>query len=59
MTAGNIDRQAVRDAFANIRQFKGVTGDISFTPDSRDPVKGAVILQIKDGAFVWFAAAGS
>jgi len=38
-----------------IRTFQGVTGDMLFEPGSGDPVKGAVILQIKNGKFVWFA----
>jgi ABC-type branched-subunit amino acid transport system substrate-binding protein len=38
-----------------IRSFQGVTGDMFFEPGSGDPIKGAVILQIKNGKFVWFA----
>lgn len=52
---GKIDREALRDAMSGITDFKGVTGDMKFTPGSGDPVKGAVIMQIKDGKFVWFA----
>ncbi len=55
--AGKIDRQAVRDAFAKIQKYEGVTGDMQFREGSSDPVKSAVILKIKDGSFVYFANA--
>ncbi len=55
--AGKIDRQAVRDALAKIQKYEGVTGDMQFREGSSDPVKGAVVLRIKDGAFVYFANA--
>ncbi len=41
------DRQAVRDALANIKNFKGITGDMTFTEDG-DPIKCAVIVRISD-----------
>jgi len=53
--AGNDDRQAIRDALAEIPEYEGVTGTMKFQPGSGDPVKSAVILQIKDGKFVWVA----
>lgn len=53
--AGKADRQAVRDALANIPKYEGVTGTLQFQPGSGDPIKSAVILQIKDGKFVWIA----
>jgi branched-chain amino acid transport system substrate-binding protein len=56
-SAGKIDRQAVRDALAQIPKYEGVTGTMQFKEGSGDPVKSAVILQIKDGAFHWFANA--
>jgi branched-chain amino acid transport system substrate-binding protein len=56
-TAGKVDRQAVRDAMAKIPKYDGVTGSMTFEEGSGDPVKSAVILQIKDGKFVWFANA--
>lgn len=56
-TAGKIDRQAVRDAMATIPKYEGVTGSMTFEEGSGDPIKSAVILQIKDGKFVWFANA--
>jgi branched-chain amino acid transport system substrate-binding protein len=55
--AGKLDRQAVRDALAKIPKYEGITGTMQFVPGSGDPIKSAVILQIKDGKFVWVANA--
>lgn len=55
--AGKLDRQAVRDALAKIPKYDGVTGTMQFVPGSGDPIKSAVILQIKGGKFVWVANA--
>ncbi len=46
---GNIekDRIAVRDALANIKEFDGITGRMTFTEDG-DPIKCAVIVKISD-----------
>jgi len=41
------DRQAVRDALARIKNFRGITGDMTFTEDG-DPIKCAVIVRISD-----------
>ncbi len=41
------DRQCVRDAMAKIKNFKGITGDMTFTEEG-DPIKCAVIVQITD-----------
>ena len=55
--AGSIERRAVRDAIAAIQNYQGVTGTMRFPPGSGDPVKSAVILQIRDGKFTWVANA--
>lgn len=55
--AGKLDRQAIRDALAKIPKYDGITGTMQFQPGSGDPIKSAVILQIKDGKFVWVANA--
>ena len=55
--AGKVDRQAVRDALAQIPKYEGVTGTMQFQEGSGDPIKSAVILQVKNGAFVFFANA--
>jgi len=41
------DRKAVRDALAGIKNFKGITGDMTFTEEG-DPIKCAVIVRISD-----------
>ena len=50
---GKNDREALLGALSKIREYKGVTGTFRFEPGSGDPIKSAVILQIKDGAFQW------
>lgn len=56
-SAGKLDRQAVRDSLAKVQKYEGVTGTMQFQPGSGDPIKSAVVLQIKDGKFVWVANA--
>lgn len=46
--AGSDDPTKIRDAMANIKDFKAVTGTLSFDKDG-NPIKSAVVLQIKDG----------
>ncbi|MCP4156738.1 MAG: hypothetical protein GY757_53990, partial [bacterium] len=46
--AGSVDRAKIRDAIADTRSFKGVTGDITFD-ENGDPVKSAVIIEINNG----------
>ncbi|MCI5159696.1 MAG: ABC transporter substrate-binding protein [Candidatus Electrothrix sp. AUS1_2] len=41
------DRKAVRDALANVKDFEGITGRMTFTEDG-DPKKCAVIVKISD-----------
>ncbi len=53
--AGTTDRQAVREALSNTAPFTGVTGSIQLQPGSGDPIKSAVILQIKNGNFEFFS----
>mgnify|MGYP003588440559 CR=1 FL=1 len=55
--AGKADREAVRASLSTLPSYKGVTGDMKFQADSRDPIKSAVILQIKDGKFTYFTNA--
>jgi branched-chain amino acid transport system substrate-binding protein len=43
------DRTCVRDGMAEIADFEGITGTMSFD-EQGDPVKCAVIVQIQDGA---------
>lgn len=41
------DRKAVRDALAKIKNFEGITGNMTFTEEG-DPIKCAVIVKISD-----------
>ena len=51
------DRKCVRDALAGIKEFKGITGDMTFTEEG-DPIKCAVIVQITDaGKFSFYESA--
>jgi len=54
--AGSTDREAIREALAQITEFTGVTGTMSFR-GSGDPEKTAVVLQIQEGAFRYFGSA--
>jgi len=54
-TAGKADPRAIRDALAATSGFSGVTGAISFA-GTGDPVKGAVIIRIEKGRFVFDSA---
>lgn len=48
------DRTAVRDSFAKIKNFDGITGNMTFTEEG-DPIKCAVIVKISDkGEFEFY-----
>jgi branched-chain amino acid transport system substrate-binding protein len=48
------DRQCVRDAFAQITDFEGITGKMTFNEEG-DPIKCAVIVRISDaGEFEFY-----
>jgi branched-chain amino acid transport system substrate-binding protein len=52
-----VDRQCVRDALAQIKDFQGITGEMTFT-DQGDPIKCAVIVKISDaGEFEFYKQA--
>jgi branched-chain amino acid transport system substrate-binding protein len=52
-----VDRQCVRDAMAGIKEFPGITGDMSFD-EQGDPTKCAVIVKISDeGKFTFYKQA--
>ncbi|MES0336477.1 MAG: ABC transporter substrate-binding protein [Candidatus Magnetobacterium sp. LHC-1] len=52
-----VDTESVRNALASTTQYAGVTGNIRYVEGSGDPIKGAVMLQIKDGKFQWHSQA--
>ena len=45
------DTAAIREALENTKDFKGVTGTISYTAESHKPDKTASILELVDGKF--------
>lgn len=49
--AGKLDRQAMRDALAQTRDYPGLTGSITINAD-RDADKAAVIQEVRDGKLV-------
>lgn len=53
--AGKADSKAIRDAIAATNGFSGVTGDVSYGKGG-DPVKGAVIIRVEGGKFVFDSA---
>jgi branched-chain amino acid transport system substrate-binding protein len=54
--AQSFDRADIRDALAGIDLYEGVTGVMSFD-EQGDPIKCAVIIEIKDGAFTYYDSA--
>jgi branched-chain amino acid transport system substrate-binding protein len=47
------DRENIKNAMANLKNFDGITGKMDFTPDG-DPIKEAVVVQISpQGEFVY------
>lgn len=56
-SAGRIDREALRNALAKIPRYDGVTGTMQFKEGSGDPIKSAVILQIRGSDFAFFTNA--
>lgn len=47
--AGKPERAAIREGLAQIRKYDGVTGKLTFSAGSRDPVKNAVMYKIEGG----------
>ena len=45
-TAGSTDGAKVRDALANVKNYPGVTGNITID-EKRNATKSAVVLQVK------------
>jgi branched-chain amino acid transport system substrate-binding protein len=51
--AGSIDSTKIRNAIAATNKFPGASGYVTFTAASNDPVKSAVIKEVKGGKFVF------
>lgn len=54
--AGRLDREAARNALAAIAEYDGVTGVMQFK-GTGDPIKSAVIIQIREGKFRYHSTA--
>jgi len=50
--AGTTEAARLRDAIAATKNYRGITGTITFDAQ-RNPTKSAVVLQVKDGKFVF------
>lgn len=50
--AATTDAARLRDALAATKNYRGITGTITFD-EQRNPTKSAVVLQVKDGDFVF------
>lgn len=51
--AGSIEPSKIRDAIAATNKFPGASGFVTFSAGSNDPVKSAVIKEVKGGKFVF------
>ena len=49
--AGGLDGAALKSAIETTTEFPGITGAITFTPESHVPQKGVTVIAVKDGAF--------
>ena len=50
------DREAVKNELGKVKDFDGITGKMTFTPEG-DPIKCAVIVKITDGKFSFYDSA--
>ncbi|MFY0546373.1 ABC transporter substrate-binding protein [Brevibacillus sp. H7] len=53
LAAGKADREALRDQLAQLKDFQGVSGNLSFD-EKRNPIGDAVVVVAKDGKYVPF-----
>ena len=49
--AGSTEPDAIRQALAETKGFKAVTGEISYTRETMVPPKPVSIISVKDGAY--------
>ncbi|MCG7508069.1 ABC transporter substrate-binding protein [Mesorhizobium retamae] len=48
-TAGSDDPKAIRDAIANLKDFEGITGKITYAGTDRMPLRPVVLMRYEDG----------
>jgi branched-chain amino acid transport system substrate-binding protein len=48
-TAGSDDPKAIRDAIANLKDFEGITGKITYAGTDRMPIRPVVLMRYKNG----------
>ena len=51
--AGSTERKAIRDALATAKDYKGLTGNITFTAN-RDAIKSYKVIKVENGDFAIF-----
>lgn len=56
--AQSIEPTDIKAAYSQIGMQEGVTGPMMYSAGSGDPIKNAVILQVKDGRFIYSTSAG-
>ena len=49
--AGSTDPAAIKKAIEETKNFPGITGSITFSPEAHVPQKGVTVIAIKDGKF--------
>ncbi len=50
--AGSVEPGAIRDGLATMQRYPGVTGEVTFA-GSGDPIKSVMVMQVRDGRFVF------
>jgi len=48
--AGGTDSAAIKNAIETTKDFAGITGNVTFSPDSHVPQKGVTVIDIENGA---------
>jgi branched-chain amino acid transport system substrate-binding protein len=54
-TAGDTNGDKIKTALENLKDFNALSGKTSIDPKTHNPIKSAVILEIKDGKNIFKA----
>ena len=49
--ANSLERLTVSRAMGDIREFQGLTGSFIYPPESHDPIKNVIMIQLRQGKF--------